>query len=206
MKTLPRAYLAILLAIGFLFLMACDKTVLEHSWADPDVANYQFDKPLVVVVLDDEELRAIAENAIVRNIERVQAYPSHMVLREGEMDDVEKTKQRLLKDGYDGAVILRLAKLEDKVNYISASYPTYYYNYWDFYPYAWNSAMYSPVYVQEERIVQLETTIFSIKDNKLLWLGLSKSKNPESVSSLIDEVAEVIGKELEKKGIVGSGN
>jgi hypothetical protein len=202
MKKISHTFLLMLLIVGFLFLVACEKTKLDYSWADPDAAKYRFTKPLVVAVLDNDELRSVAEEAIVRNIKSVQAYPSYMVLREGEAEDVEAAKKRLLAAGYDGAVILRLVNLEDKVNYTSATYPSYYHHYWGYYNWAWNTAMYSPVYIQKERIVQLETSLFSITDDKLLWMGVSTSKNPASVSSLIDEIAEVIGKELRKKGIV----
>jgi len=202
MTKIGRIVLLMLIPVAFFFLAACDKTKLEHSWADPDAANYKFTKPLAVAVLDNADLRSIAEEAIVRNIKNVQAYPSYMVLQEGEEKDVERTKKRLLADGYDGAIILRLADLQEKVNYVPASYPSYYYNYWGYYNWAWNSALYSPAYTQKESIVKLETVLFSIKDDKLLWLGVSRSKNPASVSSLIDEVAEVIGKELRKSGIV----
>lgn len=199
---LPRTFCLMLLAVGFLFLAACDKTTLEHSWADPEAANYHWKKPLALAVFDNDELRSTAEEAIVRNIKRVQAYPSYLVLREGELDDVESAKKRLRQDGYDGAIVLRLVNLEDKVNYRPATYPDYYYHYWGYYDWAWNHAMYSPSYISSDRIIQLETTLFSISDDKLLWVGVSKSKNPASVSSLIDEIAEVIGKELRKQGIV----
>ena len=190
------------LSTASLFLLGCDNTKLVSSWADPHAANYSFKKPIAVAVLDYADLRSFAEEAIVRNIMRVQACPSHIVLREGESKDLERTKQRLLADGYDGAIVLRLVDVEDKVNYVSATYPSYYYHYWNYYSWAWNSAIYSPAYIQKERIVRLETSLFSIKDDKHLWVGVSKSNNPESVSSLIDEIAEVIGKELRKQGIV----
>ena len=54
---LPRAICLMLSAVGILFLAACDKTTLEHSWADPDVVNYQWDKPLALAIFDNDELR-----------------------------------------------------------------------------------------------------------------------------------------------------
>ena len=60
MKMTSRSLVLVLISVAFLFLAACDKTKLEHSWADPDAANYTFTKPLAVAVLDNEELRSIA--------------------------------------------------------------------------------------------------------------------------------------------------
>ncbi len=198
----PQILLMSLTTISCIFLAGCDKSKLIHSWSDPDAGSYQFSKPIVVAVIDDEQTREVAEEAVVRNVKRVQAYPSYIVLREGELKDVERTKVRLREDGYDGAIVLRLLGIEDKIDYASAPYPNYYYSYYDYYNSAWLGAGYSKSYIQEERIIKLETTIFSITDDKLLWVGVSESKNPETISSLIDEIAEVIGKELRKKGIV----
>ena len=200
-RTTPCILLLSLISLSSIFLAGCDKSRLIDSWADPDAADYQFTKPIVVAVVPDEQLRETAEEAIVRNVEKVQAYPSYLVLHEGELKDVEKAKKRLLGDGYDGAIVLRLVGIEDKTDHVSAPYPNYYHDYWNYYNAAWLGAGYSKSYVREERVIRLETTIFSITDNKLLWVGVSESKNPETVSSLIDEVAEVIGKELRKKGI-----
>jgi len=197
-----RSWLLMMVCVSFVFLTGCPKAKLVHSWADPDAEGYSFTKPIAVVVINDEDLRQTAEEAIVRNIKRVEAYPSYLVLNEGDMDDVEVAKKKLLDGGFDMAIVLRLLGIEDKADYVAASYPDYYYDYWNYYPMAWSSATYSPAYIHEERIIKLETTLFSIKDNKLLWVGVSESKNPETVSSLIDEVAEVIGKELRKKGVI----
>lgn len=184
------------------FLAGCDKSKVIHSWADPDASGYSFTKPIAVAAFKDKQLRETTEDAIVRNIKKVKAFPSYLVLKEGEMDDVEAAKKRLLADGYDGAVVMRLAWIENKADFVAATYPNYYYNYWSYYSTSWSGAPYSPAYVREDRIVQIETTLFSITDNKLLWVGVSESKNPESVSNLVDEIAEVIGKELRKKGII----
>jgi len=201
-RIVSRVFLLSLISVSSLFLAGCDKTKLIHSWADPDAASYQFTKPIVVVVIDDKQLRETAEEAIVRNVEKVQAYPSYIVLHEGELKDTEKAKVRLREDGYDGAIVLRLVGIENKSDYSAAPSPNYYHSYYDYYNTAWLGAAYTKSYIREERIIRLETVIFSITDDKPLWIGVSESKNPETVSSLIDEVAKVIGKELRKKGIV----
>jgi hypothetical protein len=196
-----RILLLSLISVPSLFLAGCDKTKLIDSWADPNAADYRFTKPIVVVFIDHEEIRETAEEAIVRNVEKVQAYPSYIVLQEGELKDTEKAKARLREDGYDGAIVLRLLGIEDRTSYSAAPSPLSYQSYYDYYNTAWLGAAYTKSYINEERIIRLETALFSITDDKPLWVGVSESKNPETVSNLIDEIAEVIGKELRKKGI-----
>ena len=200
-RIVSQILLLLLISLSLVFLTGCDKSKLIHSWADPDAGNYQFTKPIVVFVMEDKEIRETAEEAIVRNVKKVQAYPSYIVLREGELKDTEKAKARLREDGYDGAIVVRLVGIESNIDYAAAPSPNYYHSYYDYYNTAWLGAAYTKSYVREERIIRLETVLFSITDDKLLWQGISESKNPETVSGLIDEIAEVIGKELRKQGI-----
>ena len=53
-----------------------------------------------------------------------------------------------------------------------------------------------------DKIVQVETTIFSIKDDKLLWTTLSETTNPESARDVVLGIAKAIGKEARKRGLV----
>jgi hypothetical protein len=194
--------LPILIMLASVFPAGCDKSKVIHSWADPDASGYSFSKPIAVAVFKDKQLRKTTEDAIVSNVKKVKAYPSYQVLKEEELEDAEGAKKILLAEGYDGAIVMRLVWIENKMDFVAASYPNYYYSYWSYYSTSWSGAVYSPAYIREDRIIQIETTLFSITDNKLLWVGISESKNPESVSGLVDEIAEVIGKELRKRGII----
>ena len=69
------------------------------------------------------------------------------------------------------------------------------------YGYAWTS-LYVPDYVYTDKVVQVETTIFSIKDDKLLWTTLSETKNPESARDVVLGIAKEIGKEARKRELV----
>ncbi len=174
---------------------------LIHKWADPDAAKYRFSKTLAVAFVPKGDMRQVAEEAMVRNIKRVKAYPSYVVLQEGDLRDVESAKRKLSEAGYDSAVVLRPFNMENRVNYVPPAYPSAYYSFWGYYGYAW-PAVYSPGYIQNELVVQVETILFSITDDKILWSGLVQLSNPESLSKLVDDIAKTVQKELKKKGIV----
>ena len=134
-------------------------------------------------------------------VKKGNAFPSYNILEEAELRDKERAKTKILQMGFDGAVIMRPLRIEDRVNYVPGSYPPYYGSFWGYYGWAWPT-LYTPDYVYTDKIVQVETTIFSIKDDKLLWTSLSETTNPESARDVVMDIAKAIGKEARKRGLV----
>ncbi len=200
MTTCIRYVLAALLSVGMICTSASGKTKLVQSWADPSVKNYKFSKVLTVAIIDAPEIRRIAESAMARNIKKFKAVPSCTVLQKGEETDVETAKKKLREQGFDGAVVLRLVSGDNKIQYVAPTMPDPYLSYWSYNTWAWPINA-TPGYIKFDQIVQLETLFYSIKDDKLLWSGVSKVSNFRNVSELVDDIAKVIAKELDKKGI-----
>ena len=55
----------------------------------------------------------------------------------------------------------------------------YYSTLWGYYGYGWGS-MYIPGSVEQDTIVVVETTIYSVPRNQLLWAAVSETKNPKT--------------------------
>jgi len=200
MATCKRYMLTALLSAGMICTSALGKTKLVQSWADPSVKSYKFSKVLTVAVIEAPEIRRIAESAMARNIKKFKAIPSCTVLEKGEERDVEAAKRKLRAEGFDGAVVLRMVSGDNKIQYVAPTMPDPYLSYWSYNTWAWPINA-TPGYIKYDQIVQLETLFYSIKDGKLLWSGVSETSNYGDVSNLIDQIAKVIAKELDKKGI-----
>lgn len=176
-------------------------TRIVQRWVSPEVAKYQFDHVLAICIIKDETTRQLVEDAMAARARKGNALPSYNILHEADLRDKEQAKRKILQMGFDGAVIMRPLRVEDRVNYVPGSYPPYYGSFWGYYGWAWPN-LYVPDYVYTDKIVQVETTIFSIKDDKLLWTTLSETKNPESARDVVLGIAKEIGKEARKRGLV----
>ena len=176
-------------------------TRIVQRWVSPEVAQYQFDHVLAICIIKDETTRQLVEDAMAARARKGNALPSYNILHEADLRDKEQAKRKILQMGFDGAVIMRPLRVEDRVNYVPGSYPPYYGSFWGYYGWAWPN-LYVPDYVYTDKIVQVETTIFSIKDDKLLWTTLSETKNPESARDVVLGIAKEIGKEARKRGLV----
>jgi hypothetical protein len=192
--------LAVLLA-GLMVPMVRAKTKLVQSWVDPAIRTYQLKKMLVVVVMQNPDIRRIAEEAVVRNIRNVPTYPSYKILAPGDEKDIEGTKRKLNEGGFDSALVLRFVSADDKVQYVAPTLPDPYLSYYQYNFWAWPVTA-TPGYLRTDRFAQLETLVFSLTDDKRLYSGVCETSNPESPSKLIDEIAKVIRDELRKKGVV----
>ncbi len=177
------------------------KTKLVQSWADPSAAGYAFNKVLAMAVIENAEIRRVAEAAIVKNIKRAKAIPSCTVLAQGDERDVESLKRKVREQGFDSAVVIRMADVNHKVQYVAPNVPDPYTSYWAYNTYAWPLGG-TPGYVKHDQILQVEMLFYSVTKDKLLWSGVIESSNPVNPVQLIDDMAKVIAKELKKKGIV----
>ena len=199
---LIRSFLLLLLGLTgpTLFVLFGGARVIQR-WISPDVANYKFDHILTICVVKDESTRQEVEDAMAARAQKGNAFPSYNILEEADLRDRERAKNKILKMGFDGAVVMRPLRVEDRVNYVPGSYPPYYGTFWGYYGWAW-PALYTPDYVYTDKIVQVETTIFSIKDDKLLWTTVTETTNPKSARDVVLEIAKQIGKEARKRGLM----
>ena len=59
-----------------------------------------------------------------------------------------------------------------------------------------------PGYVLNDRVVSVETAIYSIKDDKLLWAARTRTLNASSPSKLVDETVDAVVNHLRGQQLV----
>jgi hypothetical protein len=198
MRSVPRVLVVILFAAC---MAGCASTTIKDTWKDPSVSpeSMQFKKVLVVAMLP-EASRRVAEDEMVRHV-RTQAVPSYTLISSEELKDVDAAKRKVKEQGFDGAIIMRMVGQEQRVSYVPGSYPGYYGSFYGYYGYA-GSLAYDPGYVTTDTIVNLETNVYSLREDKLLWSGLSETFNPKNLTTMIDGVASATARQLEKEGLL----
>ena len=56
--------------------------------------------------------------------------------------------------------------------------------------------------VRVDTTVSIETLVYLLPQNKLLWGGQSKTTNPENIDQLVAEVATAAANEIERAGLI----
>lgn len=208
---MSRTVMVVFIAAGAAALSACGSTSYNTTWKAPEAQPVQVepgDKVLAMVVSPNEATRRGAEAALVAELERngkVEAIPAYDVIPDEAIQDKEKARPYIDKTGAKYAVIMR-ATGQDKE--ISGSGPMYGPGwggyggfYGGFYGYGWGAA-YSPGYLRTDTIVHVETLVYDLKNDKMIWAGQSSTVNPSKAESMIRELVDEAGKEMRKEGLL----
>lgn len=188
-------------------LMGCSATNIVTKWRDPSLSSTPivFSKVLALVISNDAGLRRVTEGQLCAQVKRAPCKPAYLAIPDSMLGDVDAMKAIVRKEGFDGAILFRVLGQRESVTYVPPSYgPGYGPGFWGYYGAA--RVAYQPGYYQRDQFVRVETSIYSIRDDKLLWIATTDTVNPRSVDDLIDDVAKAVRKELEREGVVPAGS
>ncbi|MBX9807499.1 MAG: hypothetical protein K2X95_06840 [Flavobacteriaceae bacterium] len=205
------------IALSLVFLASCSSgTAIVSSWRDPDIttANTEFKKILVVALVKNEATRRITENRIAAIGPKFHS--SYAILNGTTLDLSKDQKLKILKDeNYDAVVTMRLVDTVKETNYVQGTNTSMYYGgmggmyggYGVYGGFGGWYGMYSPVYYdpgyyQDTTSYLIETNVFSLKTDKLVWTGTTKSSNGSDVGLLVDNIIATVIQEMKKEGFI----
>jgi len=192
-----------LFILGLSGLVACGpSTEIVKSWHEPGavVSASGNQKILVVGMVKDESSRRIVEDRIVgrlngKGVASYTVITSEMVKAAKE----DALEEQLTKGGFTHILMVRLADIEKETSYVPGTTTGYYGGYGRYYGYG--AGMYStPGYYQEDKNYFIETAVYSIVPNKLLWTGTTKTVNPSKIDKTISEIADAVSEQMKKDG------
>ena len=182
------------------------KTKFQSVWKSPDAASVSFagQKVAALVIDKDDSLRVAGEEALVRelNARGMQGVASYRMVPKEELQSADKARVWFEKAGVQGVVAFRVVNDQRRTTYVPSTWTnTYYTSLWGYYGYGWG-AVYDPGYVRDERVISLETLIFSVPKNALVWAGLSETENPKDGQKVVAEVVKEAVNEMRKQGLL----
>jgi hypothetical protein len=175
-------------------------TKLISSWREPSVGALNFQKVLVLCIAPHESQRQFAETELVRLMKRTRGVASYMVMTPADVESKEKVQAFMAREGFDGAVVMRFIGNAQQLTQ-EGSYVPSYTGFWDYYSVA-APMMHDPGYVRMDRMLQMETQVYATKNDKLVWAGLSQTKNPDSARELVADVAKAVAADLKKHRLI----
>ena len=200
-------FLCALVLIHVLGFAASTKYI--SVWRNPVARPPDFSKIKMVafVLIPDEAFREGREETLAGELRRrgIDCEAGHLVLPAKLAGDRAKSMERLKQRGIGAAILMRLVGDEERITttpgmgwYTQPMYPSFS-GYWS---YGW-STVYDPGYTWKDRIVTLETVIYSIDNDELIWAGRSETANPKDIRKFVKDLIDATGKELRKAGLVG---
>ena len=196
----------VVLALASFAVAAEAGTKFKSSWKPPDAVptNFRGQKVAAVVMLKDEKQRVGVEDELAYALRSrgLDAYAAHSIIPPEEMTDKERARALLEKAGIAGAVVLRAVDKRTNVTDAPGGYwVSNYQSFYGYYGWGWGG-IYDPGHVTMDSIFSVETLIFDVKADKLLWAGLSETKNPKRVDDFMKDLVSSAAKQLQKEGLI----
>ena len=185
----------------------CSTTTFVSTWRAPDARPLRLTgRKVVAIFMGRPAARRRAEDALAREISArgAQGVPSYTVLSDQEIKDRDSAKAKVESLGFSGAVVMRVVGREKQVSYepgVVWARP-YYRRFWGgYWGYGWGT-VYEPGYLREDKVVSVETLVYSFEQDELVWAGVSKTVNPERIEDFVAELAKAVSEQMEKDGLL----
>ena len=210
---MSRNVMAALVAAGALAVSACGSTTFNTTWKAPDAKPIQVepgDKILAMVISQNEATRRGAEAALAAELSRngAEGIPANQVIPDDAVQDQNKAKPYIEKSGAKYAVVMRATGREKEVSstptmggYYGPGWGGYGGFYGGFYGYGWGGA-YGGSQIRTDTIVFVETLVYDLANDEMVWAGQSETMNPSRAESTIKELVDEAAKEMRKQGVL----
>ena len=186
------------------FTLADDIKFLS-TWKSPDAANTTFvgKKVATLVIADDDGLRVSGEEALARELEArgISAVATYRIVPKPELASAERAKPWFEKAAIEGVVAVRPISKDKVREYTPAVWTeSYYSSFWNYYSYG-VGVSFSPGVDRVDTIIVVETLVFNMASNGLVWASVTETKNPKELQSFISDLARATIKEMQKQGL-----
>jgi hypothetical protein len=185
------------------------KAKFTSTWKAPGAegTTYAGKKVIGLIVSNDMSLRMSTEEALAREMtsKGVQGLAAYKVIPREEIRDKDTVKGWFERAGAAGVVVLRLVDLskETSPSVVAWQSMPYYGSFGAYYPYAWGATIdLTPASARTDVTVVVETLIFDVGRDKLLWAGTSESTNPKGAQALVKDIVDAAVEQMTKEGLI----
>jgi hypothetical protein len=186
------------------FMVSCGSTKIEKSWQEPNAVLQAgpTNKTLVIAMVKDETSRRVIEDQLVKRLNS-NAVASYTFLTTDMLTaaSTEALSQRITQDKYNYILMMRLADVEKETSYVQGTTTSFYGGYGRYYGYG--AGMYTnPGYYTTDKNYFVETTVYSVNPDKLLWTATTKTVNPSKLEKSVNEIADIVSDKMVKDGFL----
>ena len=189
-----------------LIISSCSSTKIISSWSEPNktIALNKLKKVLVVALFKSEDSRHNAEDQMVVYLKGTGVVSYKYLEPNFRHQNVVTSSDKIKADGFDGTITMRLLDVEKEKIFVSrhfydgrGDYP----NFGNYYErnYFFNA---SPDYYDTTKTFTIETVVFSIKENRIIWTAITKTVDPDGISAMTAEISKIIYNKMLSDGFI----
>jgi hypothetical protein len=199
---------AALFFLTTILLTACANTKISQSWVDPDNKRV-YDDLLIVGVSNSEQNRRAFESNFVESLVAygAEAQPSYKLIKSNEKINRETVTKAIKGMDIDGVIITHVVGVDEEtvyrpsMDYMPMYGGGYYGGLYSYYPHV-NTYVTSPGYYTTHETYTLESNLYDVETEELVWSARSRSFSPESVQEVIVDLTKLLIEDLDDKHLI----
>jgi hypothetical protein len=192
-----------LMIVSSLFFLSCTTTTkMTDVWKDKTYQG-KAGKIIVIMVARSPENRVMFEDRFVGELNNRgnNAFQSYRIIPFEQLRNKELVKSKIRDSGADTVLVSRLVDNKTIESYrpgLIYVVPAYYYDWWGYY----NVAFVDYGYTGDVSVAYIETNLYDVKTEKLIWSGHSKTERTYGEQELITAFVKLMIKKIESAGII----
>jgi hypothetical protein len=168
--------------------------------------DFKGKKVAAVVITDDLSIQTSGEEALARMLvgRGVTGVASYRMIPKEELRDPAKAKGWFQRANVAGVVVLRVVSSEKETVYTPSVWATATYSsFWNYYGTSWTAVR--SYKTSQQTTVTIETLVYDVTNDKLVWAGVSQTKNPKNIQILVNELVNDVAAEMRTQGLISGG-
>jgi hypothetical protein len=185
------------IAFLLLALAGCATTGFRSTWTEPSASSITLSGRTVAafVIGIYEPMGRTAEDALVHELTArgVRAIAGSTLLPAPEARHPEAARQKLQHAGIEGTVALRVVARTQQSTFLP--------RFWGYWGVDWPSPS-DPNYIRTDTVVWVEARVYSVVQDKVLWVGESVSTNTTTVAAFVKELSAQAADGVQNAGLL----
>jgi hypothetical protein len=194
------------LAGMILFMASCStQTKQLQTWKDSSYTGGYLTTVMVVAISDKLADRTMFEDLFAKAFDKLGVKAvSAISIAPGKAEiDKETIKAEAKKQGIQTVFVTHLMGVKEKTVYHPppvGAHP-YYGSFSSYYPSVYSYTHYPGYYTQHE-LVRLESNLYEVATEKLIWSFQSETINPKNIQDVVASLGKVVMTNLRKDGLL----
>lgn len=215
LRNLQRPLPFLLTVLAGLFLWGCAaSTRITGTWKNPEASAQTYQKIVVAALTDNVRARETVETDMQAQLKQhgieasrsIDMFPPSVSSKGG--PDVNELLAKVKEQNFDAIMTVALIDEETETRYVPGNYgyaPMARYGWYGrfrgYYSY-WHPTLYDPGYYTEEKVYFLETNLYDVGSENLLWSAQTQSHSPASLRKASVNLAELTVNEMAQENLI----
>ncbi len=192
---------------GALYISSCANTKISQSWVEPNHKK-AYNDILVIGIAESEQNRRAYESYFVEELQAmgVEGEASYKLIK-GSKIDREVVTRAIKGLEIDAVIVTHLVGVDEEtiyrpsMDYMPMYGGGYYGGLYSYYPHV-NTYVQRPGYYTTHETYTLETNLYDVESEELVWSARSRTFAPESVDEVITDLTKLLIKDLSEKNLI----